>query len=64
MTLLELHRLQFDLSLHVGYKSEQPLEKDLVHAQQLIRAANHLVFVFPSWWASLKHFSAEKCDII
>ena len=53
VTLLELHRLQFDLSLHVGYKSEQPLEKDLVHAQQLIRAANHLVFVFPSWWASL-----------
>ena len=53
VTLLDLHRLQFDLSLHVGYKSEQPLEADLVRAQQLIRAADHLVFVFPSWWASL-----------
>ena len=53
VTLLDLHRLQFDLSLHVGYKSEQPLEADLVRAQELIRAADHLVFVFPSWWASL-----------
>lgn len=53
VTLLELHRLQFDLSLHVGYKEEQPLEKDLVRAQELIRAADHLVFIFPSWWASL-----------
>ncbi len=53
VTLLDLHRLQFDMSLHVGYKSEQALEGDLVHAQQLIRASDHLVFVFPSWWASL-----------
>lgn len=53
VTLLELHLLQFDLSLHVGYKTEQPLESDLVRAQELIRAADHLVFVFPSWWASL-----------
>lgn len=53
VTLLELHRLQFDLSLHVGYSSEQPLEADLVRAQQLISTADHLVFVFPSWWASM-----------
>lgn len=53
VTLLDLHHLKFDLSLHVGYKSQQALESDLVRAQQLIRAADHLVFVFPSWWASL-----------
>ena len=53
VTLLDLPNLKFDPTLHSGYKAEQPLESDLVQAQQLIREAQHLVFVFPSWWASM-----------
>lgn len=51
--LLDLPKLKFDPILREGYKSEQALEPDLVKAQALIRAADHLVFVYPSWWASM-----------
>lgn len=53
VTLLELTSLNFDLSLREGYRADQPLEPDLARAQKLIADANHLVFVFPSWWASM-----------
>lgn len=51
--MLDLPALKFDPILREGYKADQPLEPDLVKAQQLIREADHLVFVFPSWWASM-----------
>ena len=51
--MLDLPQLQFDPILREGYKADQQLEPDLVKAQQLIRDADHLVFVFPSWWASM-----------
>lgn len=51
--LLDLPQLKFDPILREGYKAEQALEPDLVKAQQLIRAADHLMFIFPSWWASM-----------
>ena len=51
--LLDLPKLQFDPILREGYKAEQALEPDLVKAQQLIYGSDHLVFVFPSWWASM-----------
>lgn len=53
VTVLELAKLKFDLSLRAGYRSEQPLEPDLARAQHLIAEADHLVFIFPSWWASM-----------
>ncbi len=48
--LLKLNELQFDLNLRGGYKKSMPLEPDLQHAQELISGAQHLVFVYPSWW--------------
>lgn len=51
--MLDLPALKFDPILREGYKADQPLEPDLVKAQRLIRDADHLVFVFPSWWASM-----------
>ncbi len=53
VNLLELKDLKFNQNLIVGYKEEQLLEPDLKKAQQSILEANHLVFVFPSWWASM-----------
>ena len=47
-----LHDLSFDPILHKGYKEDQVLEEDLQQMQQNIRWAEHLVFIFPTWWSS------------
>ncbi|AIL63687.1 NAD(P)H-dependent oxidoreductase [Pseudomonas alkylphenolica] len=51
--VVELGALKFDPVLHSGYQQVQPLEPDLLHAQSLIRWAEHLVFVFPIWWGGI-----------
>ncbi|HMO49655.1 MAG TPA: NAD(P)H-dependent oxidoreductase [Kiritimatiellia bacterium] len=53
VTHLRLGALNFDPVLHAGYTREQPLEPDLLKAQEHIRNADHLVFVFPVWWGGL-----------
>lgn len=45
--------LRFDPVLHHGYKKIQQLEPDLVEVQELIKWAEHLVFVYPTWWATM-----------
>lgn len=47
---LDLARLKFDPILHLGYKTIQPLEPDLLRAQRLILWAEHLVVAYPMWW--------------
>jgi putative NADPH-quinone reductase len=49
---LNLIDLNFDLNFRSTYKDKekQPLEKDLIRSQNLIKDSNHLVFIFPSWW--------------
>jgi NAD(P)H dehydrogenase (quinone) len=51
--LLQLNKLNFQPNLTFGYQSSIELEEDLLKSQRLISKADHLVFVFPSWWASL-----------
>ncbi|XDD47054.1 NAD(P)H-dependent oxidoreductase [Leptospira sp. WS39.C2] len=53
--LLNLTELNFDYNLKFGYHKEkkQTLEPDIVKSQSLIQNANHLVFIYPSWWASM-----------
>ena len=50
---LVLADLKFDPLLHRGYQGIQDLEPDLVYAQELIKWAEHLVFVYPIWWATM-----------
>lgn len=50
---LALGELAFDPILHDGYHSIQPLEPDLVAAQEAITWARHLVFVYPTWWGTM-----------
>jgi NAD(P)H dehydrogenase (quinone) len=52
VTTLNLRALTFDPVLRAGYAEPQPLETDLVAAQEAIRAAGHIVIAFPIWWAS------------
>jgi len=50
---LRLGELTFDPLLHAGYRSPQPLEPDLLAAQQDLLWAEHLVLAFPVWWGSV-----------
>ncbi len=51
--LLVLSELKFDPNVHYPSPRDQPLEDDLQWAQDLISAADHLVFVFPTWWGTM-----------
>jgi NAD(P)H dehydrogenase (quinone) len=44
--------LEFAPNLEYGYRKRTELEPDLLRAQELIRWANHLVFIHPVWWGS------------
>lgn len=50
---LNLGELQFDPNLRFGYRERMELEPDLLMAQEKIKAADHLVWVFPTWWAAI-----------
>lgn len=50
---IDLSSLRFDLVLRQGEQGQaQPLEPDLVAAQAAIRAADHVAWFFPTWWAA------------
>jgi putative NADPH-quinone reductase len=50
--LVNLIDLDFDPNLHGGYRKRTELEPDLIRMQAAITKADHLVFVYPNWWAS------------
>ncbi len=50
--LIHLADLSFDPILRYGYTKRMDLEPDLIQIQQDILAAEHLVFVYPNWWAT------------
>lgn len=51
--LIYLSKLQFDPVMHYGYRQKQELEPDLQRAQNAIKEAKHVVFVYPHWWGSM-----------
>jgi putative NADPH-quinone reductase len=53
---LNLRQLDFNPILTFGYRQRTEsdrMEPDLLRAQELIKWADHLVWVFPVWWGSL-----------
>jgi putative NADPH-quinone reductase len=50
---INLSELAFDPVLWHGYREIQPLEPDLVAAQETIRWAEVLVFAYPTWWGAV-----------
>lgn len=52
-TVLAVRDLTFDPNLRLGYRGEQTPEPDLLQAQAMIEAADHVVVVAPVWWGSI-----------
>ncbi|WP_139995129.1 NAD(P)H-dependent oxidoreductase [Paenibacillus paridis] len=50
---IELSQLRFEPNLRFGYRQRTELEEDLIEAQKLISWADHLVFVYPTWWGAM-----------
>ena len=50
---INLAELSFDPLLRHAYSEHQELEPDLVNAQAQIKWAQHVVFVYPTWWGSM-----------
>lgn len=50
---IDLSKIEFEPSLKHGYRQRTELEDDLIEAQKLIQWADHLVFVYPTWWGAM-----------
>ncbi|CAM4288429.1 NAD(P)H-dependent oxidoreductase [Paenibacillus tarimensis] len=50
---ISLGSLQFNPNLQYGYRQRTELEPDLLAAQDIIRWADHLVFIYPLWWGTV-----------
>ncbi|WP_028558992.1 NAD(P)H-dependent oxidoreductase [Paenibacillus pinihumi] len=50
---IDLSRISFNPNLEYGYRKRTELEADLLEAQDTIRWADHLVFVYPIWWGTM-----------
>jgi len=48
-----IRELTFDPNLQFGYRKRTELEPDLLDAQEKIKWADHLVWVYPVWWGSV-----------
>src|SRR5690606_40075839 len=54
---IRLMDLDFERDVLTPKPEAQHLEPDVLRAQEWIRWADHLVFVFPTWWRSVEHTS-------
>jgi putative NADPH-quinone reductase len=49
---IDVPTLTFDPVLRHGHRAPQPLEPDLVRVRDAIERADHLAWVFPTYWAA------------
>lgn len=50
---INVGNLKFSPNLAHGYRKITELEEDLLKAQDSIKWAEHLVFVYPTWWGTM-----------
>ena len=53
VTEINISKIEFNPNLPFGYKNKIELEQGLIESQELIQWANHLVFVYPTWWGTM-----------
>ncbi len=51
--VMKIGDIKFDPILWKGYNIIQELEPDLKEAQNNIKWAHHIVFVYPTWWSTM-----------
>lgn len=47
---INIRDIEFNPNLEFGYRKRTELEPKLLNAIELIKSADHLVWVFPIWW--------------
>lgn len=50
---INIRELKFNPNLKFGYRKRSQLEPDLLEAQNSLKWAHHLVWVYPVWWSSV-----------
>jgi len=50
---INVRELTFNPNLEFGYRKRTELEPDLLDAQDKIKWADHIVWVYPVWWSSV-----------
>jgi len=50
---INIRDLKFNPNLEFGYRKRTELEPDLLNAQESIKWADHLVWIYPVWWGSV-----------
>ncbi|GGF35850.1 NAD(P)H-dependent oxidoreductase [Echinicola rosea] len=50
---IHIRDLDFNPNLEFGYRKRTELEPDLLDAQEKLKWAEHLVWVYPVWWGSV-----------
>ena len=52
VSLISIGEMAFDPNLKFGYSKRSELEPDLKNAVDLMKEADHIVWLFPIWWQS------------
>ncbi|MFK7811747.1 MAG: NAD(P)H-dependent oxidoreductase [Maribacter sp.] len=50
---INISELSFNPNLEFGYRKRTDLEPDLLKAQESIKWADHIVWIYPVWWGSV-----------
>jgi NAD(P)H dehydrogenase (quinone) len=50
---IKIRELDFNPNLQFGYRKRTELEPDLIEAQESLKWADHIVWVYPVWWGSV-----------
>ncbi len=53
LTTLRLYEQDFDLNVTHFTPAKQQMEPAIINAQALISQADHVVFVYPTWWGTM-----------
>lgn len=48
-----ISNLKFNPNLQFGYRKRTELEPDLIAAQETLKWADHIVWIYPVWWGSV-----------
>jgi len=50
---IRIRELSFNPNLQFGYRKRTELEPDLIEAQEKLKWADHIVWIYPVWWGSV-----------